>query len=431
MVKTGLIWYRNDLRVNDHYGLCEARKNCDRLFAVYCFNPINFKNNKHGFKKTEKFRAQFLIETIKNLQKNLKELNIGLFIYADEPYKVIPSLVNKYEVKELFYQEEWTSEEFQETKFLKANLPSSIRYTSSYQQFLIEPSLIPYKDFNEIPEIFTKFRHKVEKDWLVSAASPKIKRFPKENFISTNTAVPTLQDLGLNSFTVDSRTAFPFKGGEEEANKRLQYYLWETNLIASYKETRNGLIGKDYSSKLSAWLANGSISAKTIYWEIKRYEKEQTKNNSTYWLIFELLWRDYFKYISLKHQSSIFQLKGISNKKLIWNRDSIVFKQWISGNTEEPFVNANMNEIANTGFMSNRGRQNVNSYWAKELKQDWRVGAAYFESLLIDYDVHSNWGNWMYNSGVGNDPRDRKFNITSQADRYDPESNYQKLWLSK
>lgn len=89
-----------------------------------------------------------------------------------------------------------------------------------------------------------------------------------------------------------------------------------------------------------------------------------------------------------------------------------------------------MKEIANTGFMSNRGRQNVASFWAKELKQDWRIGAAYFESLLIDYDVHSNWGNWMYNSGVGNDPRDRKFNIKKQADRYDPNNKYQDLWLN-
>ena len=88
-----------------------------------------------------------------------------------------------------------------------------------------------------------------------------------------------------------------------------------------------------------------------------------------------------------------------------------------------------MKEIAATGFMSNRGRQNVASYFAKEMQQDWRIGASYFESMLIDYDVHSNWGNWMYNSGVGNDPRDRKFNIESQSNRYDPDNKYIQLWL--
>jgi len=189
------------------------------------------------------------------------------------------------------------------------------------------------------------------------------------------------------------------------------------------------LIGEAYSSKLSAWLANGSISPKMIYYAVKKYENEVQSNQSTYWLIFELIWRDFFKYVSLKHGNKIFQLEGILGINLVWNKDPQRLNDWVQGQTKEAFVNANMKEIAATGFMSNRGRQNVNSFWAKELKQDWRIGASYFESLLIDYDVHSNWGNWMYNSGVGNDPRDRKFNIQSQADRYDPDNDYQNLWL--
>ena len=88
-----------------------------------------------------------------------------------------------------------------------------------------------------------------------------------------------------------------------------------------------------------------------------------------------------------------------------------------------------MIELKSTGWMSNRGRQNVASYFAKELELDWRIGAAYFESLLVDYDVHSNYGNWMYVSGVGNDPRDRKFNVQIQAERYDINGKFRKLWL--
>jgi deoxyribodipyrimidine photo-lyase len=89
-----------------------------------------------------------------------------------------------------------------------------------------------------------------------------------------------------------------------------------------------------------------------------------------------------------------------------------------------------MIELKKTGWMSNRGRQNVASYFAKNLLLDWRIGAAYFESQLIDYDVHSNYGNWMYLSGVGNDPRDRKFNIKTQAENYDGDFIFQNLWLS-
>ena len=175
-------------------------------------------------------------------------------------------------------------------------------------------------------------------------------------------------------------------------------------------------------------MANGSISSRQIYWEIIDYEKEVKKNQSTYWLIFELIWRDYFKYIALKHQDAIFHLGGILNKDYHWDTADAKVNSWIEGTTREPFVNANMIELNKTGWMSNRGRQNVASYFAKDLLLDWRIGAAYFESQLIDYDVHSNYGNWMYVAGVGNDPRDRKFNVRFQAERYDEGGKFQRLW---
>ena len=191
------------------------------------------------------------------------------------------------------------------------------------------------------------------------------------------------------------------------------------------------MIGIDYSAKLSAWLANGSISARQIYWEVIEYEKQVQKNQSTYWLIFELLWRDYFKYISLKHQDKLFHLGGILARNYTWKNNPKTFQSWCEGSTQEPFVNANMIELKKTGWMSNRGRQNVASYFAKNLLMDWRMGAAYFEAFLIDYDVHSNYGNWLYVAGVGNDPRDRKFNVLLQAQRYDEQGKFQRLWNQK
>lgn len=104
--------------------------------------------------------------------------------------------------------------------------------------------------------------------------------------------------------------------------------------------------------------------------------------------------------------------------------------KWIEGETGDDFVDANMIELKTTGFMSNRGRQNVASYLVHKLNLDWRVGAAWFESMLIDYDVTSNYGNWIYAAGVGNDPRDRVFNTKKQAGMYDKSGAYRKLWLA-
>ncbi|VDI43894.1 deoxyribodipyrimidine photo-lyase [Mytilus galloprovincialis] len=98
--------------------------------------------------------------------------------------------------------------------------------------------------------------------------------------------------------------------------------------------------------------------------------------------------------------------------------------------TGVPYVDANMREMAATGFMSNRGRQNVASFLTKDLKLDWRMGAEWFESQLIDHDVTSNYGNWLYSAGIGNDPReDRKFNMVKQGLDYDPDGEYVRLWV--
>ena len=99
------------------------------------------------------------------------------------------------------------------------------------------------------------------------------------------------------------------------------------------------------------------------------------------------------------------------------------------GRTGYPFIDANMRELLHTGFMSNRGRQNVASFLVRDLGLDWRLGAMHFERLLLDYDPASNYGNWQYAAGVGSDPReDRYFNIVKQASSYDPDCEYIRLW---
>lgn len=422
-----LVWFRNNLRVEDNSSLFEACKNAGKTIAVFCFDPRQFSETKYGFKKTERFRVKFLLETVSELKENLLLKNISLLIYFDKPENVFQKIISDYEISNIFTQREWTSEELNVNNNIKNQL-QNIKFHEVYDQFLFHPDDIPYQDIKDLPQVFTVFRKECEKKVSVKK-TVSIQPKSKENLIENKTSIPTLEDLGYEDFKIHKNAAFPFIGGENQALQRIENYFFETQNLSQYKQTRNGLIGSDYSSKLSAWLANGGISARTIYWKVKEYEEKIEANEDTYWLIFELLWRDYFKYISMKFGNKIFQIDGILNHKYDWKFNQKAFNQWVFGNTNEPFVNANMIELAKTGFMSNRGRQNVASFWAKEWQQDWRIAAAYFESMLIDYDVHSNYGNWMYNAGVGNDPRDRKFNIKRQAEMYDRNGEYQKLWI--
>lgn len=424
-----LVWYRNDLRVEDNDVLQNAIQNHNQVIAAYCFDPRYFKVDKFGFKKTEKFRAKFLIETIQDLKSNLKKLNIELFVFNSRPEVSVAHLISDHQIQNVYSQKEWTSEE--ETVFnnLKSSVSNSVEFKTYFDQFLYHPNDINIA-IQAIPKVFTNFRKHIEKQ---SDIRSSVSNNPSEaiKIIKNVTQIPSLEDLGFEHFENHPNSAFPFKGGENSALERLNHYFFKTKKLGFYKKTRNGLVGTDFSSKFSPWLANGSISAKTIYWKVKQFEDQHYKNQSTYWLIFELIWRDYFKYVSLKHGNNLFKIGGILEKEYNWNYDDSLVQKWINGETQSPFVNANMIELKKTGWMSNRGRQNVASYFSKDLKLDWRIGAAYFESALIDYDVHSNYGNWIYVSGVGNDPRDRKFNVKLQAERYDANGKFQKLWLQE
>lgn len=425
---TSLVWFRNDLRIHDNASLANAIKSNNRVIALYCFNPRQFEVDPFGFKKTEKYRAKFLIETVTDLKNNLAQLNIPLFVYTIKPENCIPDLVGNYQINHIFLQEEWTQEEIDVFNKVKEKLPEHIQISTSYNQFLYHPEDIPFS-VEQLPKVFTDFRKASEKQSSIRPEASFPTEKVNEDTLENPTSIPSLSDLGFENFEEHPNTAFPFKGGETEGLKRLEDYFFNSKKLGVYKKTRNGLIGKDFSSKFSPWLANGSISAKHIYYQVKQFEKAHFKNDSTYWLIFELIWRDYFKYVSLKFGNQIFKIGGILIKDYNWSKNQQKINDWINGKTPEPFVNANMIELKKTGWMSNRGRQNVASYFAKSMELDWRIGAAYFESLLLDYDVHSNYGNWMYVAGVGNDPRDRKFNVKLQADRYDSNCKYQRLWL--
>ena len=421
---TAIVWFRNDLRVRDQHALTQATSRHSRVIGLYHIPEKWLKETPWGFKKMEAFRAQFLLQTLTQLQKNLMELNITLWVTVGHLKNTLQQLQELYQVTDLYGQSEWTQEEVDDA----TQIPKNIKTHWNYDQFLFHPDDIPM-EISNIPEIFTVFRKKCEKQSHVRSPIGIPEPMPKENLLSEIPHLPSLNKLGYENMPNDSRTAVPFAGGELAAWERIQEYFWDTKQLSFYKKTRNGLLGKQYSSKLSLWMAFGSISSRSIYAEVKKYEKSVAKNDSTYWLIFELIWRDYFKYISLKHGNKIFKIGGILDKSYDWKRDKRLLQKWIEGNTPEPFVNANMRELACTGFMSNRGRQNVASFFSKEWYLDWRIGAAYFEAMLLDYDVHSNYGNWMYNAGVGNDPRDRKFHIAWQAERYDPNNSYQKTWL--
>lgn len=428
-MKKAIVWFKTDLRLHDNETLVKAIAQNDQIIPVYCFDETQFEETEYGFKKTGSFRAQFLLEAVADLDKNLRALGSGLMVLKGKPEIEIPKVVSLHKVNKLYAKREVTFEEKQTEQLLQTELwKQQCEMLTFSTSTLYHAQDLPFS-IKDIPDVFSNFRKKVEKESTIrsvfekpiSISSPE---FPVAQF-------PTLDELGLSFSEIDKRAAIVFEGGESAALKRMNHYFSETKAISQYKETRNGLIGADYSSKFSAWLALGCLSPREIIFELKKYETQFGANESTYWLVFELLWRDYFRFMMKKYSNKFFQQSGIQDKGISVNKHNIkLLESWINGTTGVDFVDANMLELKLTGFMSNRGRQNVASYLCNDLKLDWRYGAAYFEQQLIDYDVSSNWGNWAYLAGVGNDPRgNRYFNIDKQAQDYDRDKSYRKLWL--
>ncbi len=432
-VKRAILWFRQDLRLHDNEALTEALCHADEVIPIYVFDERIFKGETHrfGFPKTGKYRARFIIESVEDLRESLRAKGCELIVRVGKPEEEVFELAKQVRSNWVFCNRERTQEEVQVQDALEKNLwtvGQEMRYTRG--KLLYYTADLPFP-IQHTPDIFTQFRKEVERYVPVREPLPSPSKMPPLSLRLDAGALPSLEDFGHEDFELDYRSALDFRGGETAGLERLHYYLWESGLASSYKETRNGMIGGDYSTKFSAWLAQGCLSPKQIYHELKRYEAERGSNDSTYWIFFELMWRDFFRFMAKKHGSAIFSEGGLKGEPLPGLRDDRrALQRWIEGATGQAFIDANMLEIKNTGFMSNRGRQNVASFLVHNLKVNWQMGAEYFESILIDYDVASNWGNWNYVAGVGNDPREnRYFNPQTQAARYDPESEYVKLWL--
>uniref|UniRef100_A0A8C9RML5 Cryptochrome DASH n=1 Tax=Scleropages formosus TaxID=113540 RepID=A0A8C9RML5_SCLFO len=407
---------RNDLRLHDNEVFHWAQKNARYIVPLYCFDPRNYLVTFcYNLPKTGPFRLRFLLDSLKDLRATLQKKGSNLFVRQGKPAEVISELIKQLEsVSTVIFHEEVTHEELEVEKEIR-NVCSQLKVKvhSCWGSTLYHRDDLPFSHISRLPDVYTQFRKAVETQGEVRpvlSTPDMLKPFPAG---LEEGSIPALKDLGqTGNAPANPRSAFPYHGGESQALARLQHYFWDTDAVARYKETRNGLIGVNYSTKFAPWLANG----------LQNQEKGE--------VIFELLWRDFFRFVAMKHGNKIFSLNGLQDKALPWKKDISLFNAWKEGRTGVPFVDANMRELAQTGFMSNRGRQNVASFFTKDLGLDWRMGAEWFEYLLVDYDVCSNYGNWLYSAGIGNDPREnRKFNVIKQGLDYDNNGDYVRQWV--
>jgi deoxyribodipyrimidine photo-lyase len=486
-MSVAVVLFRNtSLRVCDnlvlHKALADAE--CTTLLPLYIWDERfngNWLHNEDlmasrknhgrtwnfGFPRLSPLKKRFLLSCILDVKSSFQALQSDLMVANPQKpicswleHDLFPQLLSSNQKVKIFMGSDLPCHEEQILETELQVLAKRLRYMQvnlvSNNYTMYDHQELPFK-ISDLPDVYSHFRTAIEKASVGKANGSGLPlRLVKRPVPAPSVLKPlpppparpmpgrlSIEDLVMEVSRLEAlipkadNSALPFEGGEKSALARLQSYM--NAGVNTYKTTRNGLLGPAYSTKFSPFLSHGCISPRTIVDALRQLgEKDR---DGAYWVWFELLWREYFNFVGSKFGKRIFLPHGLSTPKdrntLPWKHGGFnhpLFKAWCEGTTGVPFVDANMRELQATGFMSNRGRQNVASFLIKDLGLDWRLGAEWFESLLLDHDPCSNYGNWLYIAGLGNDPRQaddgngRYFNVIKQARDYDPKAEYVLTW---
>jgi deoxyribodipyrimidine photo-lyase len=431
-MSTLIYWFRNDLRLLDSPALNKACREATQLIPVFVLAPDE-TSTRWGFARESQQRKRYLTETLAALDAQCQAQGSRLVVLQGDAATTLAALVQSTQAQGIVCEQITAPEEEAVVEQLRAQ---GIEIQCVWQSTMVEPATLPFTP-QQMPDVFTQFRQKLESKGLRARKTvsrpTQLPSLPANLSVENVCLMQRLARLG-SSTEVNTQSC----AGTAQGLQHLDYYFSD-ELPHTYKQTRNQLSGADYSTNFSSWLASGALSAPLIVERLTQYEDARVANDGTYWIWFELVWRDYFRFLHLKYGRALYLREGLRKPDPGSEAPSLaeplsgialkLFEQWMQGRTKNELVNAGMNELAATGRMSNRMRQIVASYLIYDLRIDWRAGAAWFESQLLDYDVYSNQGNWLYIAGLGTDPRGgRRMNLDKQALEHDPKGLYRKQW---
>ena len=410
----GLVWLREDFRLDKNFALLEATKNHRSVCAFYLYKEKKFLK--------QEAQKWWLYESLKNFQEKLKNLNVSLQAIKTESYKIfyIKLITNKnfsiYWNK--VYEPDYHKFDATLSNILEKN---KINFKIFKGNILNEPIEINKKD-NTPFKVFTPFWRSAEKYYEEKIPSKsekvrscKIYKNYFQNTLNFNKILPK-----KNWYKKFEKKWFP---SEESAYKELENFV--SKKVDNYTEARNfpNVIG---TSKLSPYIKHGQIHVETIWSECIKSKKKGINK-----FLAEIGWRE-FNHSLINNFPHM--LKGNYSKKFDkfpWEKNSKLLLAWKKGLTGYPIVDAGMRELYSTGWMHNRVRMIVGSFLVKHLLINWIEGEKYFKNCLLDYSEANNVSGWQWVAGCGADaaPYFRIFNPILQGEKFDKEGNYVKKWV--
>ncbi|MCH1771199.1 MULTISPECIES: deoxyribodipyrimidine photo-lyase [Metallosphaera] len=376
--------FRRDLRLDDNTCLLRALQECDEVVPVFVLDPRQLGDNPYK----SAFALGFMVDSLLDLDMQLKHRSSRLHILQGYPEKVLPEL----KVEAIYFNEDYTPFSLRRDNAIREAMHGRVK---SCEDLLLTP-----KDFfvrkGKPYTVFTHFYNDTRK---LEVRKPM--KNDMRNYLTLD--LPGTEVLKLE-------VERGISGGRQEGLKRLER---ARNLDYSMRN----FPGVEGTTRLSPYIKFGVVSPREVYWAVNEEIRRQ------------LYWRDFYTLLAY-YNPHVF---GHSYKReydcIPWKWNEAHLEAWKQGKTGYPIVDAGMRELNETGFMHNRTRMITASFLVKVLHVDWRIGERYFATKLVDYDSSVNNGNWQWVASTGADYMFRVFNPWLQQRKFDPDAVYIKTWV--
>lgn len=417
-----LVWFRNDLRVQDNPALSAACSSGQPVTALVCLTPDQWAHHNES-----PARIAYWHDRLAWLEAELSALNIALIrlplrLFSDCP-AAIEQLAHELQATTLHFNYEYPLNEQNRDRAVCQSLQNrGISAYGHHGDLILPPGTVltgsggPFK-------VFTPFSRAWRKQLIQIDHAPLPAPAAIEPSVQTATESYSLPSSDHRAY---DRSLWPV----EQSHLELQLHTFVNEQELHYKQLRD-FPALAATSALSPALSIGALSARQCMAALQVARANDSWLEST-WLN-ELIWREFYRHllVAFPGQSRLEPFRPEVEARLTWAENETAFAAWQQGETGYPIVDAAMKQLLSTGWMHNRLRMIVASFLTKLLRIDWRRGEAYFMSKLIDGDFASNLGGWAWSASVGADaaPYFRIFNPQLQSEKFDPKGEFIAQWL--
>jgi deoxyribodipyrimidine photo-lyase len=415
-VDRALVWFRRDLRADDHAALYHALRTAREVYCAFILD----REILDPLPRADR-RVEFIHGALRVLDEDLRALGGALIVRQGVAADEIPRLAAQLGVQAVFTNHDDEPQALRRDALVGERLASFNAVWRTFKDHVVfERSEVmtaaggPYG-------VFTPYKNA----WLRKVDAFFLSSYPVKRHAAAlaptelATGVPSLRDIGFEPAGLTAHVG----QGSRGAALLLDDFL---DRMDGYDKKRDfpAIKGPSY---LSVHLRFGTVSIRRLA-RIAHQRMLAGDHGAEVWLS-ELIWRDFYHQVMHHHPQAMSAAFRPEYDLIQWETGAHadrLFQAWCDGQTGYPLVDAAMRQLSQTGYMHNRLRMVTASFLTKDLGIDWRRGEAWFAQQLLDFDLAANNGGWQWASSSGCDaqPYFRIFNPTSQSEKFDAEGHF-------